>query len=82
MEREGERARGGQREGARERQSVGERDREREREEVVEPATWTLVQNLPQKALRGGIRWTFVDVLVNIWRESPTFLEKSVQIDF
>ena len=37
---------------------------------------------MPQNALRGVIRWTFVDVFVNIWRESLTYPEKSVKVDF
>jgi hypothetical protein len=37
---------------------------------------------MPQKALRGGIRWTFVDVFVNIWRESPTFPKNLTKLTF
>ena len=39
----------------------------------------------PRKALRGGIPAPFLEPLpffVNIWRESPTFPEKSFKIDF
>ena len=44
-----------------------------------------VVMQVPQKALRGGIRGSFLEPLarfVNIWRESPTFPEKSVKVDF